>query len=178
MFCTNCGQEINKEARFCESCGTSTIPASQQRPSDRPDEMPREPFDMHFHGGNDYVGRYRSGISVILLTIVTCGIYGFYWLYVTMEDINFALGERRISSGSLLLCSILCFPIMWVAFYQIDKNLAVLSREEGTRYSENFILWVVLTFLAGIGTFIAYFQVAEGLNDIWDRRGGAGARYR
>jgi len=167
MFCTKCGHVINQNSRFCESCGAENSPNQQAQ----------APYSTHHHK-SDYIGRYRSGISVIVLSIITCGIYGYYWLYVTMEDVNFALGERRINSGALLLGSILCAPIfIWVALYQIDKHLFVLAKEEGIYYSENFVLWIILGIFTGVGMFIAYYQASEGLNALWDKRRGVTSRY-
>lgn len=118
----------------------------------------------------DYIGKQRSGIVVILLSIITCGIYMFYWYYVTMEDINKIAGEERIPAAGWLIGSILCSPLIWVVYYKLDKNLARVSAENGTYYKENFVLWLLLTFFCGIGTFIAIFQICGGLNEIWNKR--------
>ena len=120
--------------------------------------------------GNNYVGVNRNGLLVIVYSIISCGIYMFYWYYTVMEDINRASGEVRINSALLLVLSIFCPPIAWVMLYQVDKNLARLAREEGTPYTENFILWLLLTFLCGIGALIAIFQITGGFNEIWDKR--------
>lgn len=32
--------------------------------------------------------KQRSVATVIILSIVTCGIYALYWLYVTAEDLE------------------------------------------------------------------------------------------
>jgi len=121
---------------------------------------------------NSYVGERREGWIILLLSIITCGIYSFYWLYVTMEDINKAAGEQRIDSTLLLIGSIFCAPVMWVALYKIDKNLQQLSQQHGTHYTDNFILWLLLTIFCGVGVIVAYFQASKGLNDIWDKRQG------
>ena len=120
--------------------------------------------------GRNYVGVNRNGLLVIVYSILTCGIYMYYWYYTVMEDINRASGEVRINSALLLVGSIFCFPVIWVMLYQIDKNLARLAREEGTSYNENFILWLLLTFICGIGTLIAIFQITNGYNELWDKR--------
>jgi len=119
---------------------------------------------------NTYIGVRRSGLTVLLFTIITCGIYQFYWLYQVMEDINKASGERRLNSGGLLLASILCMPLIWVAYYKIDKELMRLSAENGCFYRENFVMWLVLSFLCGIGLYVADFNVCGGFNEIWDKR--------
>lgn len=38
----------------------------------------------------------RSVATVIVLTIITCGIYGLYWLYVTADGL-----EREGQTGQL-----------------------------------------------------------------------------
>jgi len=121
---------------------------------------------------NAYVGIRRSGLVVLLLGLVTCGIYNLYFYYVSMEDINRASGEQRLNSVGLLVGSILCFPVVWVMLYQIDRELSRLAKENGTHYSENFVMWLLLTFMCGIGIFVADFQICKGLNDIWDKREG------
>lgn len=119
-----------------------------------------------------YIGKRRESIMTIVFTIITCGIYMYYWLYVTMEDINRASGEQKMNSTALLIGMICCAPVMWYVLYQIDKGIVSLSAESGTSYRENFILWLLLSLVAGVGMFVAMFQVSGALNEIWDRRAG------
>ena len=121
---------------------------------------------------NGYIGKRRSGFVVILLSILTCSIYTFYWLYTVMEDINKASGEKRINSKGLLIGSFFCFPVLWIVYYKIDKGLSRLAQESGTFYRENFVMWLLLSFICGIGLIISDFQICGGLNEIWDKREG------
>ena len=121
---------------------------------------------------NGYIGVRRSGIVVILLSIVTCGIYMYWWYYQCMEDINRASGEQRINSLGLLLGSIFCFPVAIYMMYTIDKNLSRLAQENGAYYKENFIFWILMTIVCGIGSLIAIFQICNGYNEIWNKREG------
>ena len=68
-----------------------------------------------------------SGGLVLLLTIVTCGIYGWYWLYVSGE----ALDQYEISRGGMggghlgilyLLLGIFGFGIISYALMQSELN--------------------------------------------------------
>jgi len=161
MFCEKCGNQIFSDGNTCETCGA----AHNKRPASM---LPVDGDSFQ----NSYIGQRREGWVILLLSIVTCGIYSFYWLYVTMEDINKAAGEQRMDSTLLLIGSIFCSPIILVALYKIDKNLQSLSREHDTHYGDNFILWLLLTIFCGIGMLVSYFQVSKGLNDIWDRRQG------
>lgn len=44
-----------------------------------------------------YTGTKRSPVNVILLSIVTCGIYGIWWLYNAGKEINQALGREAVN---------------------------------------------------------------------------------
>ena len=46
--------------------------------------------------------RPRSVGLCIVLSIITCGIYGFYWLYCLNEDVN-EITERPGTSGGLVV---------------------------------------------------------------------------
>ena len=117
-----------------------------------------------------HIGTTRQPITVILLSLVTCGIYLWYWLYVTTQDINNALGEERINTVMMLVLSILCAPVLFYWLYQIDKALVDISAKDGVAYSESFIIWLILSLVAGVGSIIAEFQIQTAMNNIWAAR--------
>jgi hypothetical protein len=121
---------------------------------------------------NGYIGVRRNGLTVVLLGVVTCGVYLFYWYYQAMEDINRASGEERINSAMLLILSIFCSPVLWVVLYKVDEGLSRISNEEDVHYNSNFILWLLLTFVCGVGGLVAMFQITKAFNNIWDKREG------
>jgi drug/metabolite transporter (DMT)-like permease len=123
-------------------------------------------------GRTGYVGKRRGPWQVILLGLITCGIYTFYWYYQAMEDINRASGEQRINSAMLLILSIFCSPVVFVVLYKIDDQLTLLSKEEGVHYTPKYILWLLLTLILGVGPLVAVFQIIGAFNNIWDRREG------
>ena len=160
--CSYCNQPNDDATAFCSSCGK---PFGQAAPPPPPQYQAPIP-------NNGYIGVRREGITVLLLSIVTCGIYMYWWFYQCMEDINKASGERRLNSMGLLLGSIFCPFVIYLMLYNIDRNLARLSQENGTFYKENFVMWLLMTLLCGLGTYISLFQVSSGLNEIWDKRQG------
>jgi hypothetical protein len=127
-------------------------------------------------GGGGYIGTQRSAITIILLSIVTCGIYMYYWLYKTMEDINNASGEKRFDSTLMLILCIFISPVMFYVWYKIDKELNQLSAREGLHYEEKFIMWLLLSLVCGVGAFLMLFNVTDALNSIWARRSGGYAQ--
>ena len=158
MFCQKCGNIVDPaDNGVCKNCGT------------RVDNGESPPI-----GGkvaNSYIGVRRSGIVVLLLSIVTCGIYMYYWYYQSMEDINRASGEERINSVLWLVLGIFLPIALFVALYIIDQNLKRLSDENGVSYKEKFIIWLLLSFI-GVGVIVAMFNVCRAYNNIWDKRQG------
>jgi uncharacterized membrane protein YjgN (DUF898 family) len=80
-FCNNCGTEINSAARFCTRCGASIAPAVLGGPVDGAPQVPVLPsnapvhrFTFHGSGGELFL----LYLKVILLSIVTLGIYSFW----------------------------------------------------------------------------------------------------
>jgi len=120
-----------------------------------------------------YIGKTRNPITVILLSLVTCGIYYWFWLYTTMDDLNKVVGREVINPTLfLILCIFVPFVPLYV-FYTIDKNFAEISKNEGVEYKENFILWVILYIaLCGIGIYVGVYQLTEGFNNLWAKRSG------
>ena len=57
------------------------------------------------------ISRREIGLC-ILFTLITCGIYGIYWMIVLNDDVNEVVGDRTATSGgmvflfSLLTCGI------------------------------------------------------------------------
>ena len=109
----------------------------------------------------------RNPITVILLSIVTCGIYYLYWLYMVTSEINAALGEEKINFVLYFLLGILCFPLAFVGMYKIDEGVVELQTRIGLQGKSNFVLWIILTFFGGVGSLIMIYQVQEALNEIW-----------
>ena len=76
--------------------------------------------------------RPRSVGLCIVLSIITCGIYGFYWLYCLNEDVN-EITERPGTSGglvvvfSLITCGI--YSLYW--YYKMGDKLDRARQEQG-----------------------------------------------
>lgn len=114
-------------------------------------------------------GLVRSPVTCILLSIITCGIYYLYWLWVTHKQINELAGSEVVGDGMLIL-GWFCFPILWYDWYKWDLSLQDITPKYNVRYSANFILWVILTVIAGVGSLVMMFQVQEALNGVYGNK--------
>ncbi|MCK9252973.1 MAG: DUF4234 domain-containing protein [Eubacteriales bacterium] len=115
-----------------------------------------------------YRGETRNPVLVIVLSIVTCGIYQIVWLFMVSNEINNAAGEKKVDPVIFFLLGLLCFPLMYVGLYKIDEALFELNPRYGLPAEKRFILWLLLS-LVGIGWLFMGYQVQENLNNMWAR---------
>ena len=78
-------------------------------------------------GGTGAIGELRKPLTVVLLTIVTCGIYGLWWYYRNFEDMKQFSGEG-IGGGIGLLLAIFCGII---AIFILPAEVGNLYEREG-----------------------------------------------
>jgi hypothetical protein len=118
------------------------------------------------NGGSAHVGKKQDPFLLILLSIVTCGIYAIYYWYITGQDLNKMLGREAVNPVFLFI-SLVFFPLMFYYLYMIDKALEEVGGQSGKPYSPNFIMWLLLSLICGIGGFVALFQTSKYLNNVW-----------
>lgn len=100
----------------------------------------------------------------ILLSIVTCGIYGLYWFVVLTDDINQESGETDATSGgmSLLLTIVTCNIYGWFWAYKMGEKVDIIKNKNGVPSSNSGILYVLLQVF-GLG-IIAYALMQDTAN--------------
>ncbi|MDR0965742.1 MAG: DUF4234 domain-containing protein [Myxococcales bacterium] len=111
----------------------------------------------------------RDPLMVIVFSIITCGIYMIYWLYKTMLQMNELTGKETINPMLMLILSICCPPVMLYVLYVMDQTLVAEAPKRGVQWQSNFVLWIILSLLAGVGSFVACFQVQTALNQIAEK---------
>lgn len=116
----------------------------------------------------------RSLLAYILLNFITCGIYGWYFLYALARDVNaVCAGDGRTTPGLvklLLLSFITCGIYAFFWYYSLGNRLAANAPRYGLNFQENgttVLLWMVLgSMLCGIGPFIAMHIIIKNTNDL------------
>ena len=113
----------------------------------------------------------------ILLSIVTCGIYGLYWFVVLTDDINQESGEADATSGgmSLLLTIVTCNIYGWYWAYKMGEKVDIIKNKNGVPSSNSGILYVLLQVF-GLG-IIAYALMQDTSNKYADAVPQMGAGY-
>ena len=122
--------------------------------------------DSNVINGGPNGGEIRNPVTVILLSIITCGIYTLYWEWVTKDQIN-RLADKEVVGSGLLILSWFCFPLRLYVWYKWDLSIQDIAQQYNVRYSSNFILWIILAVLAGVGYFVMLFQIQDTLNKVY-----------
>ncbi len=179
MFCPKCGAN-NADGRFCASCGADLNPAPQQ-PQQPQYQQPNYNYQQpnynyqqpnyqqppHNPRGSYRVNiKNRSIVTCILLSIITCGIYGIIWFISLVDDLNTASGHTGETSGGVvfLLSLITCGIYTWVWLYKAGEKVDIIRSYNGESRSNPSILYIVLA-LFGLG-FVDYCLIQSELNKV------------
>ncbi len=121
--------------------------------------------------------KQRSLLTLILLTIVTCGIYGIIFWYSYSEDMNKVCnGDGKQTQNYIvviLLSFVTCGIYSWVWFYGVGNRLQENAPRYGLRFSENgttVLLWMLFgSLLCFFGAFYAQYLLIKNMNSMADR---------
>lgn len=182
MYCSHCGKEVNQNQKFCPHCGTAQYS----------DVHTQQPVNVNIYTGYDpnagssASGGYapnpaagplktdRSLVIYILLSIVTCGIYGFYFLYCMARDVNIACdgdGQNTPGLAELIIFSLITFGIYgYYWYYKLVNRLQANAPRYRMEFEENgttVLLWSLIGMLVcGIGSYVAMYILIKNTNAI------------
>ena len=169
-FCFKCGKELDDSAVFCSGCGANqqlnttsttddnvstntnndTTATTKQQPTQTTSDEQTTYTTNTQSNTNGYTRslvKNRSIALSIILSIITCGIYGLFWYAFMVDDANKVSGEYDSTSGgltilySLLTCGL--YKIYWS--YKVGKQLYNAGSNCGKDISDNSILYLILS---------------------------------
>lgn len=116
------------------------------------------------------VGKTRSPVGVVILSIITFGIYYLYWYYSVNSEMRRYRPSIEVSPGIALLSQFV--PIAnWISAYNTAGRL--LTLEDGDRMRDRISPGIALLLHILLG--IAYpFYVQDHLNRLWQAAGRGG----
>lgn len=179
MFCTNCGNALEEGAKTCPNCGTP-VPGADF--DDVIEEAPKatDYFDNadssytadstsnsqteYSYSNTRYTSITERNIAVaIILTIVTCGIYGLFWFVKITDETNELSGDTTQTSGglALVLTIVTCgiYGIYWA--YRLGEKVDNINGANG---GSSAILFLILQ-LFGLG-IINYGIAQDTINKV------------
>lgn len=117
----------------------------------------------------------RNSAVVLLLALVTCGVYFFYWVYATSLELQQQTGDTSINPGLDLLLSLVTCG-MWGIYTQYRNTqkvhaCVVAYNPHHKDQSQTVLILNIASFFVGFTSFIAMYVVQEELN-LLARSGG------
>ena len=116
------------------------------------------------------LGKIRRPGIVILLSIVTLGIYGLYWQYSTFKEMKDHTGQGIGGGVGLLLAILLGIVNVFLMPAEVGNMYAAEGQVKPISGVSGF--WVLLPIVGG---FIWIFKVQGNLNRYWTAHGGVPA---
>jgi hypothetical protein len=120
------------------------------------------PGAMAAPGGNPgFRGQTRNPVMVLILTYVTCGIYGLISLLSMLDELKQYTGKEEITPWHILIP----YYNLYLILVKVPKWVGEAKQKAGARNGPaNIILYF----------FISPFALAADLNEVWNPQGTVG----
>ena len=112
------------------------------------------------------VGTIRSPLAVILLSIITIGIYAIYWQYASFKELKAFSGEGIGGGLGLLFAILLGIVNVFLLPAEVGGLYARAGQPEPVSGWTGF--WVLIPIVGGI---IWVIKTQGRLNDYWEAQG-------
>lgn len=111
----------------------------------------------------------RNIVVCLLLSIVTCGIYGLYWLYTIADTFDKAQTPNKIGTSpvvTIILWIVTGGIYGWYAFYKWGKQTPELAALYGRTAEDRGVLYLILSIVAL--TIVNYCLIQNDFNNLAD----------
>ena len=108
----------------------------------------------------------RSIPLAIIFSLITCGIYSFYWIYKINEEINILSDEEGATSGgmvilfSIITCGI--YSIYWA--YRMGERVDRIQGVNGNSHILYLILYLTSGLTSGVTGMVALALMQDAIN--------------
>ncbi len=106
----------------------------------------------------------RSIPLYVILHIVTCGLFGLFWMACLTDDTSVISGEQGTSgvmSVILTICTCGIYGLYWA--YKCGEKLDRAKQQKGQPASNGGVLYLLVYIFGG---FIAYALIQNELNNL------------
>ena len=176
-ICPTCGKTYDDSANICSTCGVSLNPSADnnQQSYQQNFQNAQQNFQQGFQQASQGINQGfqqmgynpnpmnigpRSIVMAIILTIVTCGIYGIYWMVKLNDELIQLSGDQGTSGVMVVVLSIVTcgiYEIYWM--FKMGQRVDMLN---GNPSGNTGILYLVLS-LFGLG-IVNYCLIQDTIN--------------
>ena len=122
----------------------------------------------------------RSLFIYLLLSVITCGIYGIIFMWKFVEDLNEVSSKKDPQSWQspnylivLLLGIVTCGVYSFFWLYKVGNTMQRTGEDYGERIDESgttFLLWTILSaWILGLGIYVVSYLMFKNMNTICHR---------
>jgi hypothetical protein len=197
VICAACGTDNRDGVKFCSKCGSALpeVPAAGYPNADYPSPgyqnpgyqnpgyqnpagyqggypppgQPSYPGAMQAspYGSTGIRGERREIGMLVLLTLVTCGIYGIIWWYKMFGEIAADLGRTDINPAlEIVLIYLTCGLYGMFLAYKYPRLINEMQAKRGLPVNDFSTVSLILAIF-GLG-FVSFCLMQVELNKIWE----------
>ncbi len=111
----------------------------------------------------------RHPAAVIAFSVITCGIYTFYWIYAFSGEMKEYLKKEEINPATDLILCFICFPyIIYWAYRYSEFIQEAQGKAGGTVDNDLPLISLLMSFF---GFFIVDMAIKQSkMNDVYSRK--------
>ena len=113
--------------------------------------------------GGGLKGKVENPTTVLILGLVTCGIYTIFWLWNRVKEMNAYLG-KEVVNPMFVVPGCLCFPVVIYGEFLYCKGIPEMQKKAGIEPKDEFVLHLVLMILL---PYVGSYLIQQKLNEIW-----------
>lgn len=196
MYCPHCGSSVPSGSLYCSECGAkiysdqaetkytgpqsydaapqSQYVAPQPQYTQRQYEQPSPNPNPSAAGATGPLKTDRDIAMYIILSIVTCGIYGYWFIYKLAQDANVVCANDGEETPGLLVYILLSIVTCGIYSYYWTYKLANRLQNNAPRYGititeggSDILLWLVLGYFScSITVYIGMHILIKNMNSI------------
>ncbi len=192
-YCNTCQKEYDDASNTCPSCGAQLVERTTgfidldetsntiTPPSPEPVRQQSLPVATNIETNTQSNFRTQSPtfgnrveklslISMLLLSIITLGIYGMYWITKLADIVHTLVGRRTTASGGkLIFYTLITFGIYGIVFYYNISNSLNEAKDQrnmqGDRISAGTCVFFMLVPFLGL---VSLYWIISAVNEIID----------
>jgi hypothetical protein len=112
----------------------------------------------------------RAPLTTLLLSLVTCGIYGLYWQFKTSDELRAATGDDSINPLLELLLTLVTVGIwgVYVMYRNAQKIHRVLASRDPSRNdpSQTILILAIAGYFVLVTQLMALWLLQEEMNQL------------
>ena len=125
--------------------------------------MADEPAAAAPASGGGLKGKVENPQTVLILGLVTCGIYTFFWAWARVKEMNAYLG-KEVVNPMFIFPGCICPFVAIYGYFLYCKNLPEMQKKAGIEPKDEFVLHLVLMILL---PYVGSYLIQQKLNEIW-----------